>query len=147
MQWLAQLSVRRPVMATVMILILVVVGAVGYRSLGVDKFPKVDFPTVTITTPYPGASPSAVETDVTQKIEEAINSTNGLSEQSSTSTEGMSLVVATYELEIDGDQAVDDINQRLSSILRDLPAGSRPEVKKAQTDSAPIIVIAVKGPA
>jgi hydrophobic/amphiphilic exporter-1 (mainly G- bacteria), HAE1 family len=99
------------------------------------------------TTPYPGASPSAVETDVTQKIEEAINSTSGLSEQSSTSTEGMSLVIATYELEIDGDQAVDDINQKLSSILRDLPAGSRPEVKKAQSDSAPILVISVKGPA
>jgi HAE1 family hydrophobic/amphiphilic exporter-1 len=146
MQWLAQLSVRRPVMATVLILILVVVGAVGYRTLGVDKFPKVDFPTVTITTPYPGASPSAVETDVTQKIEEAINATSGLSEQSSTSTEGMSLVVATFELEIDPDQAVQDINQKLSSILRDLPAGTRPEVKKAETDSAPVLVLSVKGP-
>ena len=146
MQWLAQLSVRRPVMATVLILILVVVGAVGYRTLGVDKFPKVDFPTVTITTPYPGASPSAVETDVTQKIEEAINATSGLSEQSSTSTEGMSLVIATFELEIDGDQAVEDINQKLSSILRDLPAGTRPEVKKADADSSPILVLSVKGP-
>ena len=146
MQWLARLSVRRPVMATVLVLILVVVGAVGYRTLGVDKFPKVDFPTVTITTPYPGASPTAVETDVTQKIEEAINATSGLSEQSSTSTEGMSLVVASFELEIDGDQAVQDINQKLSSILRDLPAGTRPEVRKADADAAPVLVLSVKGP-
>ncbi len=146
MQWLARLSVRRPVLSTVMILILVVVGAVGYRTLGVDKFPKVDFPTVTIVTPYPGASPSAVETDVTQKVEEAINATSGLSELSSTSTEGTSLVVATFELEIDGDQAVQDINQKLSSVLRDLPAGSRPEVKKVDGDAAPILVLSVKGP-
>jgi hydrophobe/amphiphile efflux-1 (HAE1) family protein len=146
MQWLAQLSVRRPVMATVLILILVVVGGVGYNSLGVDKFPKVDFPTVTIVTEYPGASPSAVETDVTQKIEEAINATSGLSEQSSTSTEGMSMVVATFELEVDGDQAVQDINQQLQSIMRDLPAGTRPEVKKVDGDAAPILVLSVKGP-
>ena len=71
MQWLSLISVRRPVFATVMILILVVVGIVGYRTLGVDKFPKIDFPMITIVTPYPGASPLAVESDVTQKVEEA----------------------------------------------------------------------------
>jgi hydrophobic/amphiphilic exporter-1 (mainly G- bacteria), HAE1 family len=146
MQFLANLSVRRPVLATVMILILVVVGLVGYRTLGVDKFPKVDFPTVTIVTEYPGASPSAVETDVTQKIEEAINATSGLSELSSTSTEGMSLVVASFELEIDGDQAVEDINQKIQTVLRDLPTGTRPEVKKTDGDAAPIVVLSVKGP-
>src|SRR5436190_1839717 len=69
MQWLAAVSVRRPVFATVLILVLVVVGLVGYKSLGVDKFPKIDFPLVTIVTPYPGAAPTAVETDVTQRIE------------------------------------------------------------------------------
>jgi HAE1 family hydrophobic/amphiphilic exporter-1 len=146
MQWLARLSVRRPVLGTVMMLILVVVGIVGYRTLGVDKFPKVDFPTITIVTPYDGASPSAVETDVTQKIEEAINATSGLSELSSTSTEGMSLVVAVFDLEIEADQAVEDINQKLQSVLRDLPVGSRPEVKKTDSDSAPILVLSVKGP-
>ena len=67
MQWLANISVRRPIFASVLIAVFVVVGLVGYKSLGVDKFPKVDFPLITIITPYPGASPSAVETDVTQR--------------------------------------------------------------------------------
>lgn len=142
MQWLARLSVRRPVMATVMILVLVVIGAVGYRSLGVDKFPKVDFPAVAIVTPYPGASPSAVETDVSQKIEEAVNAANGLQDLSSVSSEGVSLVVATFDLGIDGDAAVQDVNQRLASVLRDLPPGLRPEVSKTDPDAAPILVLA-----
>ena len=71
MQWLSQIAVRRPVFATVLILVFVVVGAVGYKSLGVDKFPKIDFPLITIVTPYPGASPLAVESDISKKIEEA----------------------------------------------------------------------------
>ncbi|CAN5687380.1 N/A [soil metagenome] len=147
MQWLAKLSVRRPVMATVLILLMVVVGAVGYRTLGVDKFPKVDFPVVLIVTPYAGASPSAVETDVSQKIEEAINATSGLEDLSSMSSEGVSMVIATFDLEVDGDQAVQDINQRLASVLRDLPAGARPQVSKTDPDAAPVLVLAVKGPA
>jgi hydrophobe/amphiphile efflux-1 (HAE1) family protein len=146
MQWLANVCVRRPVFATVLILIMVVVGAVGYRSLGVDKFPKVDFPMVTIATEYPGASPTAVESDVTEKIEQAVNTVSGLESLTSTSTEGMSFVVAQFALEVDTDQAVDDIDQKLSSILRDLPAGLRPEVRKADPDASPVIVLAVNGP-
>src|SRR5262252_6584634 len=103
MQWLSNISVRRPVFATVVILALFVVGFVGYRTLGVDKFPKVDFPLVTITTPYPGASPSAVETDVTQKVEEAVNTVSGLDTLTSVSTEGVSLVLAQFFLEVDPD--------------------------------------------
>jgi hydrophobic/amphiphilic exporter-1 (mainly G- bacteria), HAE1 family len=147
MQWLASISVRRPVFATVLILLMVVVGVVGYRTLGVDKFPKVDFPMVTIATQYPGASPTAVESDVTEKVEEAVNTVSGLDTLTSTSSEGMSFVVAQFNLEVDIDQAVSDINEKLSSILRDLPAGSRPEVKKADPDAAPVIVLSVKGPA
>src|ERR1043165_53159 len=82
-----------------MILVLVVVGAVGYSRLGVDKFPKVDFPLVTIVTPYQGASPGAVETDVSQKIEEAVNTVNGLDTLTSVSTEGVSLVIAQFNLD------------------------------------------------
>src|SRR5213079_824770 len=101
MQWLASVSVRRPVFATVLILVLVVVGAVGYKSLGVDKFPKIDFPLITIVTPYPGASPTAVESDISKKIEEAVNTVSGLEMLTSTSTEGVSLVVAQFALEVD----------------------------------------------
>lgn len=146
MQWLSNISVRRPVFASVMILVLVVVGLVGYRTLGVDKFPKVDFPLVTIVTPYPGASPSAVETDVTQKVEEAVNTVSGLDTLTSNSTEGVSLVIAQFNLEVDPDKASNDINEHLATVLRDLPPGTRPEVRKADPDSAPVIVLSVKGP-
>src|SRR5690348_13470484 len=146
MQWLSNISVRRPVFATVLILVLVVVGIVGYRSLGVDKFPKVDFPLITIITPYPGASPGAVETDVSQKVEEAVNTVSGLDTLTSTSTEGVSLVIAQFDLEVDPDKAAQDINEHLATILRDLPPGTRPEVRKADPDAAPVIVLSVKGP-
>ncbi len=147
MQWLASISVRRPVFATVLILLMVVVGAVGYRTLGVDRYPKVDFPTVTIVTPYAGASPTAVETDVTLKIEEAVNTVSGLDSLTSQSTEGMSFVIAQFALDVAPDQAVQDINEHLAGVLRDLPPGSRPEVRKADPDAAPVIVLSVKGPA
>ncbi|MEO8553973.1 MAG: efflux RND transporter permease subunit, partial [Kofleriaceae bacterium] len=145
MQWLADICIRRPIFAFVMILAFVVVGVVGYSSLGVDKFPKVDFPLVTIVTPYPGASPTAVETDVTEKVEEAVNTVSGLDTITSTSTEGVSLVIAQFDLEVDPDKAANDINEHLASVLRDLPPGSRPEVRKADPDAAPILVLAVKG--
>src|SRR3569833_24238 len=137
MQWLADICIRRPVFAFVMILAFVVVGVVGYTSLGVDKFPKVDFPLVTIVTPYPGASPTAVETDVTEKVEEAVNTVSGLDTLTSTSTEGVSLVIAQFDLEIDPDKASQDIIEHLASVLRDLPPGSRPEVRGAGPGAAP----------
>jgi len=146
MQWLAGISVRRPVLATVLILVMVVVGAVGYRSLGVDKYPKIDFPAVTIVTPYPGASPAAVESDVTTKIEEAVNTVTGLDTLQSSSTEGVSFVVAMFNLEVDPDKAAQDINEKLAGILRDLPPGSRPQVQKADPDAAPVLALAVRGP-
>ncbi|HEY1818239.1 MAG TPA: efflux RND transporter permease subunit [Kofleriaceae bacterium] len=146
MQWLANICVRRPIFACVLIAALVVVGIVGYKGLGVDKFPKVDFPLVTIVTPYPGASPTAVETDVTDKVEEAVNTVSGLDTLTSTSTEGVSMVIAQFDLEVDPDKAAEDINEHISSVLRDLPAGTRPEVRKADPDAAPIAVLSVKGP-
>ncbi|MBX3159583.1 MAG: efflux RND transporter permease subunit [Deltaproteobacteria bacterium] len=146
MQWLANVSVRRPVFATVLILIFVVVGAVGYKSLGVDKFPKIDFPLVTIVTPYPGASPLAVESDVTKKIEEAVNTVTGLDTLTSVSTEGVSLVIAQFALEQDPKAAAQDISEHIATVLRDLPPGIRPEVRRADPDAAPVIVLSVKGP-
>src|SRR3954467_7621776 len=137
MQWLSNISVRRPVLASVLILVLVVVGIVGYRTLGVDKFPKIEFPLVTIVTPYPGASPGAVETDVSQKIEEAVNTVNGLDTLTSVSTEGVSLVIAQFNLEVNPDKAAQDIQEHINTVLRDLPPGVRPEVRKADPDAAP----------
>src|SRR5262245_13942079 len=125
MQWLSQISVRRPIFAAVLILVFVVVGLIGYKTLGVDKFPKVDFPLITIITPYPGASPLAVESDVTRKIEEAVNTVTGLDTLRSISTEGVSMVIAQFALEVDPKAAAQDINEKLATLLRDPAPGPR----------------------
>src|SRR5262245_8834820 len=144
MQWLSSISVRRPVFATVIILTLVVVGVVGYRSLGVDKFPKIDFPMVTVTTVYPGAAPTSIETDVSDKIESAVNTVAGLDTLTSISTEGASLVIAQFDLSKDPDQAVQEIQERVNGVLDEMPrAAHPPEVKKADPDAAPVVVLAI----
>jgi HAE1 family hydrophobic/amphiphilic exporter-1 len=145
MQWLSSISVRRPVFATVIILSLVVVGVVGYRSLGVDKFPKIDFPMVTVTTIYPGAAPTSIETDISDKIESAVNTVSGLETLTSISTEGASLVIAQFDLAKDPDQAIQEIQERINGVLMDLPARAQtPAVKKADPDAAPVVVLAIK---
>jgi hydrophobic/amphiphilic exporter-1 (mainly G- bacteria), HAE1 family len=146
MQWLASISVRRPVFASVIIVAMCVIGLVGYRSLGVDKFPKVDFPMITITTFYPGAAPTSVESDVTKHIEAAVNTVSGLDSLTSVSTEGVSLVIAQFVLEKNPDQATQEIEQSISAVLRDMPETiAKPETRKADPDAAPIAVLSVRG--
>src|SRR5688572_16397507 len=101
MQWLAAICIKRPIFATVLILVICVVGAFGYVQLGVDRFPKVDLPIVTVTTRLPGAAPEDVETEITEKIEEAVNTVSGIDELQSITTEGVSLVTITFILEKD----------------------------------------------
>ncbi|HVK77250.1 MAG TPA: efflux RND transporter permease subunit [Kofleriaceae bacterium] len=147
MEWLSKLSVRRPVLAAVMMLTIVVVGFVGYRTLGVDKFPKVDFPLVTVTTVYPGAAPASVELDVTDKIEAAVNTVSGIETLSSVSTEGASLVIAQFSLEKDADVAAQEVRDRIA-LIRDLPTSvSSPQIQKADPDAAPVLMLAIKGDA
>src|SRR5712692_8605331 len=105
MQWLAALCVKRPVFATVLILSLTVIGAFSFTQLGVDRFPKIDFPTVAVTTVQPGAAPEQIETEVTDKIEEAVNTISGIDELRSTSSEGISLVIVGFVLDKDTDVA------------------------------------------
>lgn len=147
MHWLSQLTVRRPVLSAVIMLTIVVVGIVGYRSLGVDKFPKVDFPLVTITTVYPGAAPTSVETDVTDKIEAAVNTVGGVETLSSVSTEGASLVIVQFALEKDANVAAQEVRDRIATI-RDLPTSAQtPIIQRADPDAAPVLVLAVRGDA
>src|SRR6478736_6634351 len=101
MQWLASISVRRPIFATVLILAIVVVGIVGYKSLNVDRFPNVDLPIVSIITRLPGAAPEEIETELTDKIEEAVNTISGIEELRSISTEGVSQVIVSFHLDKD----------------------------------------------
>src|SRR6266496_6524351 len=103
MQWLAGISVKRPVFATVLILVIVVAGAAGYLGLGVDRFPKVDLPVVTIVTRVPGGGAREIESDVSDKIEQAVNTISGIDELHSVSSEGLSTVYITFVLEKNGD--------------------------------------------
>ncbi|MCA9513460.1 MAG: efflux RND transporter permease subunit, partial [Myxococcales bacterium] len=146
MQWLANLSVRRPVLSTVIILVIVVVGVASYLGLGVDKFPKVEFPVVTVTTLYPGSSPEAVETDVTDKIEGAVNTIGGIESLTSISNEGVSLVIVQFTMEKDVDAVAQDVRSKIDTVLRDLPADIEPpQVQKIDPDASPILLLSVSG--
>ena len=98
MQKLADICIRRPVFASMLILALVVVGAASYFQLGVDRMPSVEFPTVRVSTTLPGASPTEIETEVSQIVEEAVNTVDGIDELRSISGQGRSLVIATFNL-------------------------------------------------
>ena len=101
MQWLAEVSVKRPVFTWVLALAMVVFGAVGLGSIGVDRYPDIQIPFVVITTQLPGASPAQIERDVTDRVEEAVNSIAGLERIDSSSVEGASVVFASFVLEKD----------------------------------------------
>src|SRR6188474_2380839 len=98
MRTLAEICIRRPVFASMLILALVVVGAAAYAKLGVDRLPSVDLPTVSVRTTLPGASPEEVETEVSQLIEEAVNTVEGIEELRSISGSGNSVILATFNL-------------------------------------------------
>ncbi len=148
MQWLASISVRRPVFATVITLSLTVVGAFAFTKLGLDRFPKVDFPTVVVITRLPGAAPEEVETEVTDKIEEAVNTISGIDELRSNSSEGVSQVIIAFLLEKDGDVAAQEVRDRVNRVLPRLPRTiEQPTVEKFDPDAAPVMTLAVSAPA
>src|SRR5689334_14473797 len=144
MQWLAAISVKRPVFASVLIIALTVVGAFSFTKLGLDRFPKVDFPTVVVTTRLPGAAPQEVETEITDKIEEAVNTISGIDELRSNSSEGTSLVFVTFALERDLDSAAQDVRDKINRVLPDLPQTiDQPTIEKLDPDASPIMTISV----
>jgi hydrophobic/amphiphilic exporter-1 (mainly G- bacteria), HAE1 family len=147
MQWLAEISVRRPVFASVLVLTLVVVGVVGYGSLGVDRFPSVEFPVVSVTTRLPGAAPVDVETEITDRIERAVNTVSGVEELRSVSAEGVSQVFVQFALDKNGDVAAQEVRDQINQILADLPRDAEPPViGKVDTDAAPVLLLALSAP-
>jgi HAE1 family hydrophobic/amphiphilic exporter-1 len=147
MQWLAEVCVKRPVFATMLILSLVVVGAFSFISLGVDLFPKIDFPTITVTVTNPGASPQEIETEITEKIEEAVNTVSGIDELRSTSIEGISQVFVQFVLEKDVNVAAQEVENRVQTVIPNLPeTAEQPTVQKLDTDAAPVLRIVVSAP-
>ncbi|HQO64503.1 MAG TPA: efflux RND transporter permease subunit, partial [Syntrophorhabdus sp.] len=144
--WLADTSVKRPVFATMLVLVLVVLGIVSYPSIGVDLFPKVDLPIVNITTRLKGASSEIMDIDVTDKIEESVNTINGVKTISSTSTEGSSVVTVEFVLERDIDLAIQDVREKISVIRAKLPTDiDEPIVEKVDPDATPVMWFALSG--
>ena len=144
MQALAALCVRRPVFASVLILSLIVVGTFAFIQLGVDQMPNVDIPTVTVTTRLPGAAPEQVESEITDKVEEAVNTISGIDQLSSNSAEGVSQVIVTFMLDKDGDVAAQEVRDRVNRILPLLPRTiTQPTIEKQDPDSFPVLTIAL----
>ncbi len=142
MQWLAAISVKRPVFASVIVLVFVVVGLLGYTRLPVDRFPKVDFPTVSVITRLDGATPKEIETEITDKIEEAVNTVSGIDELRSTSTEGISQVLVTFNLDKKVDVAAQEVRDRVNRIISSLPEEiDQPIIEKLDPDAEPIMSI------
>src|SRR5262245_6016524 len=144
MQWLAALSVKRPVFATVLILSLTVIGVFAFTLLGVDRFPKVDIPNIVVTTIQPGAAPEQIETEVTDKIEEAVNTISGIDELRSTSSEGVSLVIISFLLDKDTNVAAQEVRDKINGILPQLPKTiQQPRVDRFDPDAAPVLSLAL----
>ena len=143
---LADVSIKRPVFATMIIAAIVVFGVVLYRGLTVDMFPNVNFPVVTVTVVYPGADPETMETQVANPVEEALNSLSGIRSLRSTSLEGVAQVFVEFDLKISVDRATQDVRDRLSAIQQQLPDGAEaPNVQKLDLGAAPIMQLAVSG--
>jgi hydrophobic/amphiphilic exporter-1 (mainly G- bacteria), HAE1 family len=145
-QRLAEICIKRPVFASMIILALVVVGAASYFRLGVDRFPKVDLPTVSIRTDLPGASTEEVETQLSQKIEEVVNTVEGITELRSISGAGKSIIIVTFALSRNIDVATQDVRDRVSAVLARLPRDIKPPViAKNDNDSSPVLTVALSG--
>ena len=144
MQKLAEICVRRPVFATMLIMTLMVLGVFSYNRLTVERFPRVEFPTITVTTRLPGAAPQEIETEITDKIEEAVNTISGIDELRSNSSEGVSLVFVTFELERDLDEAAQDVRDKINRALPNLPDNiEQPTIEKLDPDASPIMTISI----
>jgi HAE1 family hydrophobic/amphiphilic exporter-1 len=146
MQRLAEICIRRPVFATMLVLSLVVVGLASYFNLDVDRFPAVDLPMVRISTRLPGASPAEVEAQVSQPIEEAVNAIEGIKELRSINGPGSSFIIVTFELNRSIDAAAQDVRDRVATVLRDLPRDADPPIIiKSDQDLSPVLSIALAG--
>lgn len=147
MQWLAEVCVQRPVFATVLMMFLTVVGGFSFFTLGVDRFPRIELPTVTVQTSNMGAAPQEVESEITDVIEAAVNTVPGIEELRSTSSRGRSNVTITFNLEKDPDIAAQEVRDKVGSISDRLPETSDlPVVQKSDPDSQPIIQWSISAP-
>jgi len=145
--WFTRVSIGNPVMAVMVMLAFVVLGLFGVQRLKVDQFPNIEFPTVVVSTDYPGASPEIVEIEVTRRVEEAVNTIGGISQLFSRSYEGVSVVIVQFNLDVDGRKAADDVREKVA-LVRPV---FRPEVKESRVQrfdptSRPVFTLALTSP-
>ena len=142
--WFTQVSLKNPVFATMMMLAIVVLGLFSYQRMQVDQFPNIDLPVVVVTADYPGASPEIVESEVTKKIEEGVNSIAGVSALTSRSYEGQSVVIIEFQLYVNGRKAAEDVREKISAIRPNLRAEVKePRVLRFDPSSRAIWSVAV----
>ncbi len=147
MQKLAEVCVQRPVFATMLIAAIVVVGGVSFFQLGVDRYPRIETPVVSVNTTNPGATPESIEAEVTDRIEAAVNTVAGIDELRSTSTEGQSRVTITFELSKNPDVAAQEVRAKVDPVIRVLPETSDPPVvQKQDPDAMPIMFLSISAP-
>ncbi len=142
--WFTRLSIRNPVLATMMMMAFIVVGLFSYQRLPVDQFPDITFPVVVIQTDYPGAAPESVESDVTRKVEEIVNTIPGIEELYSNSYQGISVVVVRFDLSVEIGQAAQDVRDKIASIrphFRD--EVKEPRVLRYDPSDAPVFYLSV----
>ncbi len=144
---LADLCIKRPVFATMINLFLVVLGWFSFKDIGIDQFPNVELPVITVTTTLRGASPEEMETSVTKPLEEIINTIQGIDELGSVTTEGVSQITVQFLLERNRDIAAQDVRDKVNTILARLPPGTDPPIiDKFDLDAIPVISISVSAP-
>lgn len=141
---LTELAIRRPVLTAMASIVLLVLGVMGFTRLGIDMFPDVSLPFVTVVTVYPGASPSDVEEEVTNIVEDAVAGINGVDGIFSRSAENVSLVWMEFSMETPVDVAVQEVRERVEAVVRDLPDGAeRPQVSRFDLNAFPVMVYSV----
>ena len=145
--WFTRVSINNPVMAVMVMLAFVVLGLFSYQRLKVDQFPEIEFPTVVVQVDYPGASPEAVESEITRKVEESVNTIAGINQLYSRSYEGSSVVIVQFNLDIDGRRAADDVREKLAivkTVFRD--EVKEPRVSRFDPSARPIFSLALTSP-
>ena len=142
---LSSTSIKRPVLTTVMSLVILILGGIGFTYLGVRDYPSVDPPIVTVSTSFPGANSDVIETQITEPLESAINSVQGIRSISSSSSDGSSRITVEFKLEVEMETAVNDVRDKVSGAMRRLPQEvDPPVVQKADADAQPIFAVSLR---
>ena len=141
---ISELSIRRPVLSTVMTLIILLFGFIGYNTLGVREYPSVDNPIISVSCSYPGANADVIENQITEPLEQNINGIPGIRSLSSTSSQGSSRITVEFELSVDLETAANDVRDKVSRAQRYLPRDcDPPTVSKADADATPILMVTI----